>query len=101
MLRRIVATTTLVSALAVPAANQSHAQDIPYVTGAWTKEIGNVQAVVNEGAALIQRYGWKCDSVDSVRRMLFKTGFVYYCNGFRYSYDVWDRGGRWVVKIND
>lgn len=92
-------TTALTLVLAIAAPTQ--AADVPYTRGSWTKEIGDVQGVVNEGAALIRRFGWRCDSVSSIVRRWPSSGFVFYCNDFRYSYDVWDRGGRWVAKIND
>ncbi|WP_146132027.1 hypothetical protein [Halomonas ventosae] len=46
---------------------------------------------------LIQSAGYKCDTVDKVNQFLMGRGFTVYCNGFKYSYEMEDKGGRWVI----
>jgi hypothetical protein len=51
-------------------------------------------------ATLINLNGYKCTSVSSVLPMVFSTGFHVNCNQYRYSYDVEDQGGRWIVTLD-
>lgn len=49
--------------------------------------------------AVIRASGWQCDSVSRTIGMVTENGATVYCNQHRYSYDVWDRGGRWVAQV--
>ena len=51
-------------------------------------------------AQLIQLYGWRWDSISAVTPFVFSRGFHVYCNGYSYSYDVEDKGGRWFVTVD-
>lgn len=57
-------------------------------------------AVIRELVGLVRSYGYKCDSVSHARRLFFKPGFEIQCNNLRYTYQVVDRGGRWVVCLD-
>lgn len=50
-----------------------------------------------DAKTLIQAAGYRCDTVDKVNQFLMGRGFTVYCNGFKYSYEMEDRGGRWVI----
>ena len=50
--------------------------------------------------AMIAVKGWRCDSISSATPHLFSIGYNIYCNEFRYSYDIKDRGGTWTVTLN-
>lgn len=47
----------------------------------------------------IRLSGYKCDTVDSVIPFNFSRGFSIWCNNFRYSYELADKGGRIVVTV--
>lgn len=56
-------------------------------------------SLASEGAHIVREYGYKCDTVTSVRDFLMSYGFTIRCNRGRYTYDVADRGGRWLVTV--
>lgn len=62
------------------------------------EEIGSSAAKLL--ADVVKLYGYKCDSITSVRSLYFSNGFNIQCNYFRYSYDVEDKGGRWIVTVD-
>jgi hypothetical protein len=47
----------------------------------------------------IQLSGYKCDTVENVIPFNFSSGFTIFCNNFRYSYELADKGGRMVVTV--
>lgn len=49
--------------------------------------------------ALIQFFGYRCDTVDAVTPFLIGVGFTVYCNGFQYHYEITDVGGRLHVEV--
>ncbi len=53
-----------------------------------------------EGAqGLIQLLGYACSSVYAMTSFLFGGGYVVVCNGGRYTYELEDKGGNWVVTV--
>ena len=48
--------------------------------------------------ALIRLNGHKCDTLTKWHPMLFLRGYEVSCDLY-YSYDVEDKGGRWVVTV--
>lgn len=50
-------------------------------------------------AQLIKIYGYRCDSISGARQFLSGRGFVVNCNDYRYTYEVEDKGGRWIVTV--
>lgn len=48
---------------------------------------------------LTRAYGYRCDSISAAMPWAFSYGFTLRCNGYRYSYEIEDRGGTWVVTI--
>ena len=52
-------------------------------------------------AQLIESQGYRCDSISAASPMIFTRGFDVTCNGWRYSYEIEDRGGRWTVCYDD
>ena len=57
------------------------------------------QQIANELSLLVRLRGWKCDTVSSVQLWVFSPGFDLVCNGFRYSYEIEDKGGKWTVRV--
>lgn len=55
----------------------------------------------NAFADYVEAVGYRCDSITSFMPALFSSRkFTLKCNGYRYVYDIEDRGGRWVVTID-
>jgi len=50
-------------------------------------------------AAMVRMNDYRCDSISAVRPYLTVKGFKLVCNHFDYSYDIEDKGGHWVVKV--
>uniref|UniRef100_UPI003B52A48A hypothetical protein n=1 Tax=Roseovarius indicus TaxID=540747 RepID=UPI003B52A48A len=57
------------------------------------------QTLADEATAVIRSSGYRCDSVSSIRAWVFSPGFDVYCNGYRYGYELKDRGGRWTATL--
>ena len=49
---------------------------------------------------LIQLYGYRCDTVNFAMRSNWDGNIEVSCNDNTYSYDVEDKGGRWVVTLD-
>jgi hypothetical protein len=60
---------------------------------------GITQAKVEAAKGMIRYSGYTCDSVDSMRSLVWSAGFSVVCNGFRYSYELKDIGGNWRVYV--
>ncbi|MCA2015628.1 hypothetical protein LDJ79_05865 [Vibrio tritonius] len=54
-----------------------------------------IEAAVN----IVRFNGYSCSTVSSIQTMIFKRGFTIRCNNFNYTYDVFDKGGNWVVSV--
>lgn len=48
---------------------------------------------------ITRAYGYRCDTVSAALPWAWSYGFTLRCNGFRYEYEIEDRGGRWTVTI--
>lgn len=66
-------------------------------TSDWTKK--HAQALANDASMLVRRAGYRCDSVSSISKWVFSVGFNVTCNGYRYKYEIEDRGGKWRAKL--
>ena len=51
------------------------------------------------GIQMIHARGWTCDSVSQVTPFFNDDGIRIKCNGFRYDYELTDRGGRWAIEL--
>lgn len=56
-------------------------------------------ALIEKLVRLVRSNDFSCESVSGARPMLTATGYVLRCNRFRYSYDIQDKGGHWVVSV--
>ncbi len=56
-------------------------------------------ATVNSLVSLVKINGYRCDSLDNARSNLLSSGFSLSCNGYKYQYNIEDRGGRYVVTV--
>lgn len=59
------------------------------------------QKVLDAAAAIIEAYGYRCDSISSALRWVMNRGFTVTCNHYAYTYELQDRGGTWVAKFKD
>ena len=89
--------TCICSVLATPLAAAPLEEDAIYSTSKWSRD--HAQTLADEASRLIQRRGYRCDSVSSINHSHRTLIFTLTCNGFRYQYEVEDRGGRWVVRL--
>ena len=64
------------------------------------REFRDTYGVLETLAKLIRLYGWKCDSISAASTFFFSAGFNVTCNQFRYSYEISDKGGIWVVELD-
>jgi len=48
---------------------------------------------------MIKLYGYSCSYVNSMYPFLMSEGYNVYCNGFRYSYEIVNKGGKWSVIV--
>lgn len=53
----------------------------------------------NTTKALIVASGYSCSSIDHISEHNFSYGYSVTCNNYRYSYEIVDRGGNWVVSV--
>jgi len=49
---------------------------------------------------MVRVSGYTCDSVDAVIPFALSEGSYVSCNGGRYSYDIANKGGNWIVTVN-
>lgn len=86
----------LLFGLATGAAAAPLESDALYLS-AWTRT--QAQSVADEASTLIMLYGYRCDSVSSLRPWTWRSGVTVFCNSFRYKYEIEDKGGRWLVTV--
>jgi hypothetical protein len=55
---------------------------------------------LNTAVKLVRANGYKCTSISSAIEFLSSRGFTLMCNNLSYSYDIADKGGRWIVTLN-
>lgn len=53
-----------------------------------------------EAKALIQAANYQCNKVNGVYPAHFSNAFTVFCDDV-YEYTIKDRGGRWIVEVND
>ena len=49
---------------------------------------------------MIQNAGYKCDTIDSMRVSQWDGDITVVCNNYRYSYEIKDVGGNYVVTVD-
>jgi|GEM_PF-3728183 len=50
--------------------------------------------------SLIRAYGYTCSSFSSVTWLSYSSVYAVHCNNWRYSYELEDVGGNWVVTVD-
>lgn len=50
---------------------------------------------------VIRISGYKCDQIDSLIQSSWDGNYSVTCNGYRYMYEIKDKGGNWVVILDD
>lgn len=62
--------------------------------------IVNMSSVkIDTVAAIVRSRGYTCDSISSALPFIMGGGYYLYCNRYRYSYEIADKGGNWVVTV--
>lgn len=57
-------------------------------------------ARLSQMVTIVRSNGYRCDSISSAGESgIFDLGLRLRCNRWRYSYDMHDRGGHWVVTV--
>lgn len=49
-------------------------------------------------ARIVRLNGYSCNSISKFKPLIMSRGYHIICNGWRYSYEIRDVGGRFVVK---
>ena len=84
----------LILAIAL-ASTSAIAADVPY--DGIVKQERKVKA--QAAATMVKIYGYRCDSISSFMPFILSAGYKISCNNYRYSYELEDKGGRWVVTV--
>lgn len=96
---KFIALLSVICVVVVIGISSSFAQSVTVEPDASIyKDINNRQLELL--VALIKAYGYRCDSVSAARPFLLSYGFTVLCNGYRYEYEIEDKGGNWVVTVD-
>jgi hypothetical protein len=81
----------LIAFACIVCASTSHADD---------PSCGGATAAKQRQAAqsMILLYGYDCQTVDSMCPYAFSEGYTVYCNGFHYTFNLTNHGGKWTVE---
>lgn len=81
----------------------AHAQDAPIEDGAMISDGNgvNMRNLISPAVGMIRAMGWRCDSISAMRPYLMSRGFTVVCNNFNYTYNISDKGGNWVVELDE
>ncbi|MBB6411902.1 hypothetical protein [Mesorhizobium sangaii] len=61
----------------------------------------NFPALIEPAVGMIRANGWRCDSISAMLPFLMSRGFSVTCNHYSYTYNFEDKGGDWVVSLDD
>lgn len=50
-------------------------------------------------AAIVRLNGYSCKSISSARPLIMSDGWYISCNNYNYEYEVFDKGGKFQVKV--
>jgi hypothetical protein len=50
---------------------------------------------------LIAAFGYKCDKIDSIIQSSWDGNYSVACNGYLYMYEIKDKGGNWIVTLDN
>lgn len=53
----------------------------------------------NAAMDVIRFNGYTCDSIAGMNRFITSEGYSVYCNDHRYSYEIANKGGNWIVTV--
>lgn len=57
--------------------------------------------IVDALVKFIKAHGNKCDSVSAASDNVFSKGFTLKCNGYRYEYQILDKGGKMYLQVEN
>lgn len=91
-------TLLLATAITLASFSTVAATKVPYDNSAIVKKERKPKA--QAAAAIVKIYGYRCDTISAFQPMVFSDGYTISCNRFRYTYELEDKGGRWVVTVD-
>lgn len=50
-------------------------------------------------SAMVKGNGYTCDSISAARNFFTGRGYVLTCNNYAYTYEIADKGGKWVLTV--
>ena len=98
MKRTIIGAAALLAAIALAPVPLQAAE--PYIESDATLYEGVSRASAIAAAQYVQAWGYRCDSISSVIPFAFSPGLYIKCNRYRYSYEIEDKGGNWIVTLD-
>jgi len=72
-------------------------EDGAQYTTRWSKS--HAQTLANDASGMIRTRGYRCDTISSISIWFSGKGYTVKCNGYRYHYEIEDKGGRWTVSL--
>ena len=58
------------------------------------------EMTLEELPIIAANHGYKCDSISTIRKMVFSDGFVLACNNSAYQYKIKKTAGHWFVIVD-
>jgi hypothetical protein len=62
-------------------------------------ELAGKNELTNELVMIVREADYKCDSISALLPFVFSPGYKLHCNQQRYSYEIADKGGHWIVTV--
>ena len=62
-------------------------------------ELKGETKLMNDLTSLVKENDFRCDSISSLIPFIFSNGFELSCNRHRYTYEIEDKGGHWIVTV--
>lgn len=90
-MKALILASTLALTVLAPVA----AQTTPYDNVVKSERKEKAQAA----AYIVRAHGYRCDSISSFQPFVMSAGYTIRCNNYRYTYELEDKGGRWVVTV--
>jgi hypothetical protein len=80
------------------AGSGAHGQGVTIEPGAAMSDKVS-QSMIGAAVAVIRLNGYSCDTVSSVIPFLMSEGLTVRCNGYRYAYELANKGGKILVTV--
>jgi hypothetical protein len=91
----VIASTMLISA-SIANSGEGYTTDRAMLYGAMAGRYDILDVLVK----FVKAHGNRCDSVSSAADNMFSNGYTLKCNGFKYTYKIMDKGGKWYLEVD-